>query len=78
MQPGDLVRVMDPSGRPVIGVCLDSGNHWRALDIEGGSLAVLVEHDVVGSQKRVLVRGVSVWIPAEFVQPAGGDGILAS
>jgi hypothetical protein len=78
MKPGDLVRVMDPSGRPVIGVWLDSGNHWRALDIEGGSLAVLVEHDVVGSQKRVLVRGGSVWIGAEFVQPAGGDGILAS
>jgi hypothetical protein len=69
---------MDPSGRPVIGVWLDSGNHWRALDIAGGSLAVLVEHDVVGSQKRVLVRGGSVWIGAEFVQPVPEDGILAS
>jgi len=78
MKPGDLVRVMDPSGRPVIGVWLDSGNHWRALEVEGGSLAVLVEHDVVGSQKRVLVHGGSVWIQAEFVQPAGGDGIVAS
>jgi hypothetical protein len=78
MKPGDLVRVMDPSGRPVIGVWIDSKNYWQAIDVECGSLAVLVEHDVVGSQKRVLVHGGSVWIQAEFVQPAGGDGIVAS
>ena len=76
MQPGDLVRVMDPSGRPVIGVWFNSENHWRSVDIEGGSLAVLVEHDVVGAQMRILVHSGSVWIQAEFVQPAGGDGIV--
>ena len=76
MKTGDLVRVMDPSGRPVIGVWFNSENHWRSVDIEGGSLAMLVEHDVVGAQMRILVHSGSVWIQAEFVQPAGGDGIV--
>ena len=69
MKPGDLVRVIEPSGRRVTGVWIDSKYHWRGVDVPSGSTAVLVEHDVIGSQARVLVDGQLVWIPREFVRP---------
>jgi hypothetical protein len=69
MKPGDLARVIEPSGRRVTGVWIDSKNHWRGVDVPSGSTAVLVEHDVIGSQARVLVDGQLVWIPREFVRP---------
>ncbi len=78
MKPGDLARVVDPTGRRVTGVWIDSKNHWRGVDIANGSWAVVVEHDVIGYQTRVLVDGQLVWTPTGFVQPAGGDGILVT
>jgi len=68
MQPGDLAMVIEPSGRRVYGVWIDSKNHWRGVDVPSGSWAVLVEYDVIGSQTRVLVDGQLVWIPSQFVR----------
>lgn len=78
MKPGDLVRVVDPTGRRVTGVWIDSKNHWRGVDIPNGSWAVVVEHDTLGYQTRVLVDGQLVWTPTGFVQPADGDGIVVT
>jgi hypothetical protein len=82
MKPGDLVFIMGDPGRPIFGTRTVGGLNCTET-ITHGTPALVVDVDILDhAPKRVnvevLVQGMTLWVPGEFVQPHPDHGILAS
>lgn len=78
MKPGDLVFIMCAPGRPIFGTRTVDGNGLTET-ITHGTPALVVDVDILDrAAKRVnvevLVGGMALWVPGEFVKASNEDG----
>ena len=77
MQSGDLVFIMGDPSRPILGTRTVGGLNCTET-ITHGTPALVVEVDNDDAAKRVhvkvLVQGMTLWVPGGFVKASNEDG----
>ena len=78
MNPGDLVFIMGDPSRPILGTRTVGGLNCTET-ITHGTPALVVDVDILDpAAKRVhvkvLVQGMTLWVPGGFVKATNEDG----
>ncbi len=78
MNPGDLVFIMGDPSRPVFGTRTVGGLNCTETITHGTPALVVdvdnLDHAAKRVHVKVLVQGMTLWVPGGFVQASNEDG----